>query len=262
MRNNLEKFIEKIEKGPAIGTYVSLADSAVTSILGYAGSDFLFIDMEHTALGKKEILEHIVAASESGTASFVRVPWNDPVLVKPIIDMGPDAIIFPWIRNAEDAKRAIAACEYPLSGIRGYGPKRANLYGAIDTPTYLEEASKQTWRILQIELADAVENIDEILSVEGVDSIMVGPSDLSGSMGVLQQTAHPEVKAAFDRIAKSAKEHNIPFGVATGYAPETVKDWLKRGISWMCFEGDTGFLMSGITTMIASIKEIASETKK
>jgi len=112
----LDKIKEKIkEKELVIGTILESNDNCIAELMGKVGFDFVWIDGEHGPLDKKEILYHIMAAQGAGLAAFVRVAWNDPVLVKPILDMGADGIIFPFIRNAEDAEKAVNSCLYPPS---------------------------------------------------------------------------------------------------------------------------------------------------
>lgn len=111
----------------------------LTEALAMSGFDAVWIDMEHTAIGKEALLNNLIAIRAGGAASFVRVPWNDPVQTKPLIDMGIDGIIFPYIRTVEDAKLAVASCAYPPEGIRGYGPLRSLEYGKISKQEYVDK---------------------------------------------------------------------------------------------------------------------------
>lgn len=233
------------EKKPVIGSHVMLSDSCITEMMGQTGIDFVWIDSEHTALDKKDILLHIVAVKGTGAAAFVRIPWNDPVLVKPILEMGVEGIIFPYVRTAEEARLAVASCTYPPAGIRGFGPIRATRYGMVDTKEYIETAHTQIWKIIQIEHVDAVNNLDEILEIEGVDAIVVGPNDLSGSIGLLGQTNHPEVIKLVDTIGEKAVKHGKPFGVSMGSNPKAVEEWIRRGINMIVLDSDVGYIMKG-----------------
>ena len=241
----LDRIQKKLKrKEPVFGAAVSMLDASVSEMLGFAGFDFLWIDMEHTALTKAHVQEQLMAASSGGTASFVRVPWNDPVMVKPILDMGPDGVIFPMIRTAADARLAVSACEYPPHGIRGCGPRRAVRYGMDDFSTYMRDAGKSFWRILQIEHVDCVRNLDEIARVAGVDCWMIGPSDLSGSVGLLGQGGAPEVQRLLDEIAKKAARHHMVLGAFTGDDPVALREWKQRGVRLFALGGDSGYLMS------------------
>jgi len=258
----LDKIKEKIkEKELVIGTVLISNNNCVAELMGKVGFDFVWIDGEHAPLDKKEILYHIMAAQGAGSAAFVRVAWNDPVLVKPILEMGVDGIIFPYIRNVKDAEKAVSSCLYPPRGIRGSGPIRAIAYGVDDESEYIKKSSSLVWKILQIEHIDAVNNLDEILNVEGVDAIMVGPMDLSGSIGLLGQIDHPEVKKLFDKIAKKAKEHNIPFGAAAGYNLKTINEWVTRGINWIAVCDDYSLVIKSAKDILKDIGEILKNKK-
>jgi len=135
--NAIKNIKEKIKKKiPIIGTLVSINDSSITELLCDIGFDFIWIDMEHTPIVKKDVHFHIMAAKGTGAATFVRVAWNDPILVKPILEMGPSGIIFPFIRTASEARKAVSSCLYPPKGIRGFGPRRSIKYGITDIKIY------------------------------------------------------------------------------------------------------------------------------
>jgi 2-keto-3-deoxy-L-rhamnonate aldolase RhmA len=241
--NNLEKLKKKIANNElAVGASVVLTDSSVSEQLGEIGFDFVWIDSEHTVLDKKDIQLHIIAARGTGAATFVRVVDNDPAIVKPILEMGPSGVIFPFIKTAEEARKAVEACLYPPHGNRGYGPIRALRYGVTSKLQYVQEASSQLWKILMIEHIDAVKNLDEILAVEGVDALIVGPNDLSGSIGLLGQVDHPEVKKLYDIIAEKANKAGVPFGVSNGYDEVLFKEWVKRGVSFISLGSDYSFI--------------------
>ena len=248
---------EKIaRKEPVIGTHISLCDASVTEMLGDMGNEFVWIDWEHSALDRQHIQSHLIAARAGGMAAFVRVPWNDPVLVKPILEMGPDGIVFPMVRTVEEAKAAVAACTYPPKGIRGFGPRRANAYGMISGDEYLAKVDSSFWKIMQIEHIEAVKNLDEILKVEGVDTIVVGPNDLSGSIGLLGQTRHPDVMALLDEIAEKCNKANKPFGTSIGYNKLSVEDWKRRGTAWIACGGDAGYIFEAGLNTLNNVKNI------
>lgn len=241
----LERLRRKLSRGePLFGAASTLLDPTASEILGYAGFDFVWIDMEHTALSPAHVLSHLLAAASARAAGFVRVPWNDAVLVKPILDMGPDGIIFPCIRTAEDARRAVSACEYPPRGIRGCGPRRAVRYGADDLDTYMREGSKHFWKIMQIEHVDCVKNLNEIASVPGIDCWLVGPWDLSCSAGCLGEQDIPEVQDLIDEACSQANRHGMLLAAWTGAEPAAIRKWQERGVKIFTTGVDTSFLMS------------------
>jgi len=252
----LDRIRQKLDRRePVWGAAVSMLDPAVSEMLGFAGFDFLWIDMEHSAITKDRVLDHLVAASSGRTAPFVRVPWNDPVLVKPILDMGPQGIIFPMIRTADDARLAVSACEYPPKGVRGCGPRRAVRYGVDDFAAYVREGSRACWKILQIEHVDCLRNLDEIAAVPGVDCWMIGPSDLSGSVGCLGDEGAPKVQSLLDEIAAKAARHGVVLGAFTGDDPAALGRWKARGVRLFTLGGDSGYLMSAARNSLRQARQ-------
>jgi 2-keto-3-deoxy-L-rhamnonate aldolase RhmA len=237
--NNLEKFRAKIKAGQTcIGTIISFTDPAVSECLADAGFDFLWIDTEHCALGLETTLHHVMAHRGTNTAPFIRVPWNDPVLIKPILEFEPAGIVIPMVNTAEEAENAVKACRYPPVGIRGYGPRRGVRFGEVSAPDYVAEASNQPLVIIQIEHIEGVRNLDAILKTPGLDSICIGPNDLSGSMGMLGQVEHPDVVSAIDTICEKTVQAGLLLGVSTGYHPEKIRTWLNRGLHWIGLNTD------------------------
>ena len=180
---------------------------------------------------------------------------NDPAFIKPVLEMGPDGVISPMVCTREEAQRFADACLYPPKGARGFGPRRANRYGAIPSGSYLENASKSFLRIAQIEHVKAVENLEEIFQVDGIDAYVVGPNDLSGSIGRLGDTQHPEVVALFDEIAQKCKAAGKIFGTSIGPNDrQYIRDWIARGIHFISCGDDISFIANGTRDTIAFIK--------
>ena len=238
---------EKMKCGETvIGAHTFYLDPSITEALGLHGFEFVWIDGEHSAFDKANTLSHIIAAAAADTASIVRVPWNDPVLVKPILEMGPDGIIFPMVCSAEEARQAVAACMYPPCGVRGFGPRRANQYGAVSNEEYLAHPEEKFLRIVQIEHVDAVHNLRDILSVEGIDFPLVGANDLSASIGHLGDTKHPEVRALCEEIIQVCKELGRPFGVSLGAGDhEAISYWISKGVSFIGCGDDISYISMG-----------------
>ena len=260
MSVELKRFKEKLALGePIIGTHVNLADSSITELMGIIGFEFVWIENEHSASDRQEVLRHIIAARAAGIVSIVRVAWNDPVLTKLVLEMGPDGIVFPFIRSVEEAKLAIASCLYPPKGIRGYGPMRAG-YLPRET-TYAEEYEESLFKILQIEHIDAVNCLDEIVKLPGVDGIVLGPMDLSASIGKLGQLRDPEMLELYDRIAAVAKGAGIPYGTSYDYDETFVNDWVKRGAQFMAIRSDVGFIRADGARTLATTKKMIDEQR-
>jgi len=249
----LQRVMDKLAKNePVIGTHIKTSDSTIVEFFGLVGMDFVWIDGEHAALNIETVQRHTMAAQGVGMAAFYRVPRNDPVLVKPILDLGVDGIIFPMICTAEEAERAVSACRYPPAGIRGMGPIRDNGYGLYPMSWQLDNAQK-VWKIIQIEHVDAVDNLDAILAVEGIDALVVGSSDLSASLGIPGQTDHPTVLQKLDVIAAKARQARIPVAVSLNYSAQTVQQWIDRGINWLSVGGEYDYMAIGFRTAKAEI---------
>ena len=229
--NHLEDFKAKIASGKVCqGLVVQLGGPVVGEMAGNLGFDFTWIDAEHCPHTLVTIQNLILAQNGTGCAPFVRVAWNEWGIIKPVLDLAPAGIIIPMVNTREDAENAVANCKYPPVGRRGFGVRRGNMYGGIPLPEYLRQSEASPMVIIQIEHIDAVANLDEILKVPGIDSIYIGPMDLSGSMGLPGQTSHPEVLKTIDLIARKTKEAGLLLGTASG-AP--MEQWRARGINWI-----------------------------
>ena len=218
---------------PAYGVHCVSADLAFYEIAGLVGYDFVWIDTEHAAITLPMVLSGISATQANGCSALVRIAKNDPVLAKPILEMGADGIIFPMINTAEDAEKAVQACLYPPEGCRGFGPLRGNQYGEIPAQQYMEQANKNILKIIQIEHIDAVNALDEILEVKGIDLVVCGPMDLSASVNKAGQMKDLEVREMMDTIIKKSKAAKIPFGISMGYDPELREYWKNAGAAFL-----------------------------
>jgi 2-dehydro-3-deoxyglucarate aldolase/4-hydroxy-2-oxoheptanedioate aldolase len=237
--NNNQKFKDKIRKGQVcVGSVITFSDPAVSELFAEAGYDFTWIDMEHHPIDLQTALTHVMAVRGTDTAPFIRVQSNDPVTIKPVLELEPAGIIVPQIRTAEDVALAVQACKYPPAGIRGYGPRRGIKFGGVEIGTYLQDADERIMVFVQIEHIDAVNNLDAILATPGLDGICLGLNDLSGSMGLLGQPTHPDVVKAVDTTIEKVSKTALFLGLATGYHAETVRSWIAKGIQWICLNGD------------------------
>jgi len=253
-----DTFREKLRRGQTcLGTVISFTDPTVTEALSQV-LDFVWIDMEHNALCLESVQGHIMATKGSETSPLVRVPWNDPVLIKPVLDIGAAGVIVPLIRTADEARRAVAACLYPPLGIRGFGPRRASRYGQLGGPEFCRAANASVLPMVQIEHVEAVANIDEILAVPGLASIVFGPQDLAGSMGLMGQPRHPHVLAAIDTVIAKARLAGVPIGIGAGDDPEVLRDWVVRGVQWLTMGGDSSLLLRAARQVAESVRVRAS----
>jgi 2-keto-3-deoxy-L-rhamnonate aldolase RhmA len=254
---NGTKFRSKIRGGQVcFGAGITFTDPTVTEALSSA-LDFVWIDMEHTALSLESVQGHIMATKASDAAPLVRVRWNDPVLIKPVLDMGAAGIIAPMVRNAEEARRAVAACLYPPDGSRGFGPRRPSNYGRDFGPEFCKAANQSIIIIAQIEHIDAVRNIDEILAVPGLTGIVFGPYDLSGSMGHMAEPGHPEVVQAMQSVVAKARKTDLLIGTGAG-DPKAAKEWIDRGVNWLILGVDYALLVKTCTEITTQIRGLNS----
>jgi len=217
MKNYGSQWKERIAKGEVVtGGHIFLPNAAMAEAMVSFGYEYLWIDGEHGHFDKESILNHIMAINGAGGGAFVRVVAGESFLIKPVVEMGPDGIIFPMICTADEARRALDACIYPPEGKRGFGPRRASKYGKIDNKEYLESIDKNLVKIVQIEHVDGVKNIETILDVRGIDGIVFGPFDLCASLGLYGQLKHPDVRACYETVITACKKRGIPCGISSG----------------------------------------------
>jgi len=258
MKNYGSEWKRRLRAGEFIhGGHIFLPNAAMAEAMVCFGYEYLWIDGEHGAYDKEALLAHITAVNGAGAGAIVRVTANKPELIKPVLEMGPNGLIAPMINNAEEAAAFVSACTYPPKGTRGFGPRRASRYGTINNKEYLETIDDSLIKIVQIEHQEGVDNIDSILEVPGVDAAVVGPFDLSGSMGILGQILHPDMQTACKRIVERCKAHRIPIGPSLGSAnQELLRFWLDLKPDFMFCGDDIAFVKAGTEATIAKIKEM------
>ena len=238
---------EKLKAGNVcLGTHISLNDLVVTELIGNLGFDYLWIDTEHTSISLQRLEEHLIAARAAGVSALVRVPCVDQVRVKPILEMGPDGIIFPQVNSYELAKEAVEACMYPPRGNRGFGPRRAIQFGRIPLDEYYRTVDEDLMRILQVENIHAIEDLEKIVKVEGVSAFIFGPCDLAASMGHFNDLHHPEVVDALKYAEKTIHAAGIPLGVSFGACSYSeIEFWKSMKVDMISLAADTDHLLWG-----------------
>ena len=254
--NKIDRLAKKIQNHELIcGTHTFLGGAVITEMYGKLGFDAVWIDGEHGYLDRKEVLNALIGADTSDMVCFYRVPWNDFVQAKPFLDMGVHGIIFPMVNSAQEAEKAVAACRYPPKGNRGWGPRRASGYGQVSGQEYANNISKKIWCVIQIEHIEGVNNLDEILKVDGIDAIIIGPCDLSASLGVLPQIKHPLVIESIERTAKKCNEHRMLFGVSlAGNNREDIIRWRKLGASIIFLNDEANYIINGAGETLKILK--------
>lgn len=240
----------------ALGSWVTIGNPEVVEMLSLLGFDWLLIDVEHAPLDM-QLLEYMLMAVRGDATPLVRVPANDPVYVKRVLDLGAAGILFPLISTAEDAKLAVTSARYPPKGIRGVGPRRAAQYG-LRSAEYFDRA-EEVLVVVQIETKEAVENVGSILAVEGVSAFFVGPSDLSFSYGCRSWREEP-VARALERVAEASLSSGVPGGM---YCPddEALSRALSLGFKLIALGSDYRFLMAGARSRLETARRFIATEK-
>lgn len=245
-------FKEKLDQGkPLIGTLLTMGLPAVSEMLSRCGFDWLWIDMEHAPLSLEQV-QLLIQAKKESCAALVRIPANDDVWIKRVLDLGADGIIVPNVKTAAEAERAIAASKYPPQGIRSVGLARAQGFG-MDFATYMREANDTLLVFLQVEHVDGVGNVKSILQVPGIDAIVIGPYDLSGSFGKLGQIQDSEVQKAIETVHDACEQHGKPIGIFA-LQPEQARVYLKQGCQLVAVGVDAHYLWTAAKTALESMQ--------
>ncbi|MDO8488567.1 MAG: aldolase/citrate lyase family protein [Candidatus Omnitrophota bacterium] len=246
----------RIKRGQkSVGSWLAIPNTTVAEIMSSVGYDWLVIDMEHSSIGVPEAEELIRIVSLHELPVLVRVGTNDPHLIKRVLDEGASGIIVPMVNSRLDAKRAVAAAHFPPVGIRSVGLARAQGYG-IKFYEYQAWAKKNTAVIIQIEHIDAVGNIADILNVKGISGVIVGPYDLSASMGQAGQFRHPAVIKALKVISSAMKKTNIPFGFHVVHPDVGIAlDKFKEGYSFVAFGVDFIYLSQSSRSYLDALRK-------
>jgi 2-keto-3-deoxy-L-rhamnonate aldolase RhmA len=237
---------------PPIGTWIMSASPLVAEAMGHAGFDWGVVDMEHTPLDMMEIVHMLQALSATRLLPVVRVPWNDTVVIKRVLDAGATTLLVPFVQNADEAQAAVAATRYPPEGRRGMaGMSRASKFGT--TPNYLTTANRQMGVIVQLETAAAIERLEQIAAVDGVDALFIGPGDLSATMGHVAQLTHPDVLTLTSQAVQRAKAVGVPIGTVGG-TPEVVAQYRAMGFDFIGIASDMGLVMRAAQAALAVLR--------
>src|SRR4051794_33165624 len=216
MYEAMQEFRHKLAEGVrCVGAGITCSDPAATEAIGKT-ADFFWIDLEHNPIGPEALLGHLIAARAVGVASLVRVAGSQTALIKPVLDAGAEGIIVPQVRSAAEVRGVVDDCRYPPRGRRGYGPRRPSNYGRDGGDAYLKAADAQVFVAVQIENVEALGELGAIVATPGLDSVVVGPYDLSGSLGKLGRIDDPEVVAAIRDIVHVARAAGLYVGFGAG----------------------------------------------
>lgn len=238
---------------PQIGLWSSLSSSYTVEVIAGAGYDWILLDMEHSPNDLESLLAQLQAAAAYPTTPVVRVPWNDMVTVKRVLDVGAQSLLIPYVCTADEAKAAVAATRYPPAGVRGVaGTTRASRFGRI--PGYAKKAHEELCVLVQVETKDGLENLEAICAVEGVDGVFIGPADLHASLGYTGETANPAVLPLIEEAMRRIRRA----GRAPGYLSPVEADarkMLAAGALFVAVGADVGLLARGAEALCAKFKE-------
>jgi 2-dehydro-3-deoxyglucarate aldolase/4-hydroxy-2-oxoheptanedioate aldolase len=229
------------ERRQQIGVWLMSGAASTAEALGSAGFDFLVVDTEHVPIDVPQMIDILRAIAGTPAQAVTRVPWNDAVLVKRAMDAGAQTIMFPFVQDADEARRAVAATRYPPQGIRGVAAMhRASRFGTV--PNFLKSANAEACVIVQIETPAALARQPAIAAVDGVDAIFVGPGDLSAAMGHLGDIAHADVQAQLAHAAAECKRLGKPCGIV-GPNPDMVERFVGYGYSYVAVGSDMSMMI-------------------
>jgi 4-hydroxy-2-oxoheptanedioate aldolase len=250
----------KFENGePVVNGWLHIPSSVSAEAMAHQGFDTLTIDLQHGPIGYDAALPMLQAISGTGVVPLARAPWNEPGIVMKLLDAGCYGIICPMINTREQCEAFVGACRYPPHGYRSFGPTRVRFYAGAD---YAEHANEEVLTFAMIETAEALANLDEIMSVPGLDAVYVGPADLSQSLGGAPGADWEEgpVVAALEQVLSAARKHGVIAGLhntSVAYA----KKMLRMGYVFVTVQSDLNFLVSAARETTASFGDGVTEAK-
>ncbi len=239
-----------------IGSWITLGDNSVAEIMAKSGFDWLAVDMEHSAITLDKCQDLVRVIGLSSVVPLVRVGENDPNLIKRVMDTGAHGVIVPMINTKDDALKAVSAVKYPPQGKRGVGLTRAQGYG-LEFEKYRDWVNEESVVIVQIEHIDAVNNLEDILSVNGVDGFIIGPYDLSGSLGIPGKFEHKQVQEAFKKVLQVSRKLKKPAGFhVISTSEDALLEKIREGYRFLGFSLDEIFLRQSCTEKINKVRKI------
>jgi 4-hydroxy-2-oxoheptanedioate aldolase len=235
-----------------IGLWCSLCSNIAADIVRDCGFDWLLLDTEHSPNEIPDLLAQLQAVDGGRATPIVRPAWNDIVLIKRCLDIGAPALLVPYVQNPAEAKSAVAAVRYPPRGVRGVASaSRASRYGR--TTDYLKKADSEICLLVQVETRTALDELEAIATVEGVDGVFIGPSDLSASLGHVGNPAHPDVQEALQGAVTRLKAVGKPAGILTGNEDE-IRRYIGWGYTFVAVGSDVGLLARGADALAKKFK--------
>jgi 4-hydroxy-2-oxoheptanedioate aldolase len=250
----VNRFKHAIHSGQKqIGLWSHLCSHISTELLAHCGFDWMVLDMEHSPNELPDILSQLQAMNGGSATPVVRVPWNDAVTFKRLLDIGVQSFLVPYVQSAEEARNAVAATRYPPHGVRGYaGAPRASGYGRVKD--YAHRCAEELCLLLQIETVEGLKNLEAIAAVEGVDGIFIGPGDLSAALGHLGNPKHPDVLKTIDEAIARIRACGKAPGILTG--DETLaRHYVQQGCLFVAVGADQNLLRDSAQALSSRFKD-------
>jgi len=247
------------EGKPVIGATITVASPEIAAQAANLGFDFLWIEMEHSPITLETARNMILATRGLKAMPFTRVPVNELWTAKRVLDAGSIGVIFPFTSTPELARQAVAACKYPPEGLRGAGPGLATFRWPAPEG-YYKFANKNVMVIIIIEQGKAVDQIEQIAAVPGIDVMFIGTNDLSFSLGVGGQQDHPKQLEAIGKVVAAAKRHKVPLGRPAG-SPEQVQQYIKDGFTFFQGGAELGLMAAGAQPLLQSLGKTGIDPK-
>ena len=236
-----------------IGLWCSLCSNIAADIVRDCGFDWLLIDTEHSPNEIPDVLSQLQACEGGAATPIVRPAWNDIVIIKRCLDLGAQTLLVPYVQNPDEAKRAVEAVRYPPAGVRGVAvASRASRYGRVND--YLKNANGEICLLVQVETRTAMDQLEAIATVEGVDGVFIGPSDLSASLGHIGHPAHPDVQKALETCVRRLKAVGKPAGILSGNEEE-VRRYIGWGYTFVAVGSDVGLLSRGADALAKKYRD-------
>lgn len=256
MFSAMRTFRQQLNTGKVcVGCGITTTDASVTESIAEL-YDFLWIDLEHTPLTIESMQSHLIASRATATPAIVRIPSSDVAWVKKCLDTGAGGVILPRSYSVAEIRAFVEACYYPPRGTRGFGPRRQSNYGRDHGPAFLNQSDTDVFPIAQIETAEALASIDEIVRIEGLASVVLGPNDLSGALGHMGELSHPEVEEAMQRIIGAARDAGLYAGSGLDADPEFAQRLVDWGAQWLQCGIDMSLINLGAEALFANLGTI------
>lgn len=245
----------------SLGSWIQLGHPGIAEVLANAGFHWIAVDLEHTDISINEFAALCRGMHGRGAVPLARVTENDVLPIRQVLDIGAEGVIVPLVSNANDAARAVAAAKYPPDGIRGFSFTRGNQYGT-EFDSYVRDANGDVLVIAMVETREAVENIDAMLAVDGLDGIFVGPYDLSGSYGIPGQLDAPIMKSAFERCVDACRAAGKPAGIhVVTPTSEAISDAIEAGFTFIALGIDHAFLDAGARAALRTAQNVCCKER-